>query len=361
MLNHVFKSLAIMSLLLFPLCGTKEIITQPGVSAENQAVALVVDLPCAKGSVTEQDSLSRAVAIITGSEMDTIFSNLSIEPCKITGLVKNIPSGIKRNLDLKIYNARNQIVYFGTATFDVRSGKAVNVVLKLQRNAGSVNIIGFLCDTVIDDSMIEFKADSNTIALYHFNEETGNVLLDETGKWNGVVSGANRVNGLAGNALQFNYGSSAKFDTIIKNNTAAGTLELYLKFDDSVKTDSIYSIFGNDGCRCNIFYKNGNLIFTKNHDDVYKQVQATVKLKSNTWYHIAGTWGAKGMRLFVNDSLVARNQDVSCYQSSYRANSENQFIIGAKTYMGMVVIGISRAISFEGYIDEVRISNVERY
>jgi hypothetical protein len=207
----------------------------------------------------------------------------------------------------------------------------------------------------------EFSLDNNTIALYHFNEESGNVLLDATGKWNGIVSGANRVKGIVGNALNFKYGDSARFDTIIAKNTAAGTLELYLKFDDSVKKDSIYSVFGNDGCRCNIFYKNGTLIFTKNHDDIYKQVQANIPLKSDTWYHIAGTWGAKGMGLFVNDSLVARNQDVSCYQSSYRANVENQFIIGAKTYMGMVVIGINRDISFEGYLDEVRISNIERY
>lgn len=361
MFTKVFKCLVTTSFILFPLCSTNDITNQSGVNIENQTIALAVALPCSQGAVTGQDSLSKAIAIITGSDIDTIFSILSIEPCKITGLVKNIPTGTKRNLDLKIYNVRNQIAYFGTASFDVQQGRAIDVVLKLQRNSGSVNIIGIICDTVIDDSVSEFKPDSNTIALYHFNEETGNVLLDETGKWNGVVSGANRVKGLLGNALQFNYGNSAKFDTIIKNNTASGTLEMYLKFDDSIKKDSIYSIFGNDGCRCNIFYKNGILIFTKNHDDVYKQVQATVALKSNTWYHVAGTWGTKGMGLFVNDSLVARNQDVTCYQSSYRANTENQFIIGAKTYMGMVVIGISRSISFEGYIDEVRISNIERY
>ena len=138
MFNNVLKCLATVSLLTFSLCNTNEITTQSGVNVENQTIALAVALPCSNGSATANDSLSNAIAIITGSDIDTIFTNLTIEPCKITGLVKNIPTGIKRNLDLKIYNVRNQIAYFGTATFDVQPGKSIDVVLKLQRNAGSV-------------------------------------------------------------------------------------------------------------------------------------------------------------------------------------------------------------------------------
>jgi hypothetical protein len=360
MFNKVVRNLLILPILLLPLCGGKEIITQSGVNVENQTIALAFTLPCSQGSVSAQDSLSEAVATITASDIDTIISNLTVEPCKITGFVKNIPAGIERCLDLRVFNSRKQLVYFGTATFDVQPGKSIDVVLKLQPNTGAVNIIGVICDTVINNPT-EFRLDSNAIALYHFNETTGNVLIDETGKWNGTVLGAKRVKGYSGNALQFNYGDVAKFDTIIQTNTTAGTLELFLMFDDSVKKDSIYSVFGNDGCRCNIFYKNGYLIFTKNHNDIYKQVQAKFTMKSNTWYHIAGTWGKQGMGLFVDDSLLARNQDVTAYQSSYRSTVENQFNVGAKTYMGMVAIGISRDLSFEGYLDEIRVSNIERY
>lgn len=216
-------------------------------------------------------------------------------------------------------------------------------------------------DTQNNPPVIKFSNDDKTIALYHFNEESGNVLLDETGKWNGTTTGAKRVKGLFGNALQFNYGDNAKFDTIIPDKNPAGTLELFLMFDDSIKRDSAYSIFGNDGSRCNIFYKSGYLIFMKNQNDIYKYVEAKVTLKHNTWYHVAGTWGNKGMCLFVNDSLIARNTEISLYQCSPRTTVENQFRIGEKSYIGMGAIGLNRALSFEGYIDEVRISNVERY
>lgn len=364
MYNKVFKSLAVSSLLLCSLCNTTELVTQSGVNLQNQTIAFAVALPCSKSSASEQDSLSKAVAVITGNDMDSIVSYLSIEPCKIMGLVKNIPSGTKRNLDVKIYNVHNQVTYFGTATFDVLPGKAIDVVLKLQRNAGSVNIIGVICDTVIVDSIdynIKFTPDSNTLALYHFNEDSGSILLDATKRWPGVLKSGERVKGAFGNALHFSFGNSARFDTIIPNQTPNGTLELYFKFDDSPKSDSIYLVFGNDGSRCCVYYNNGYLIFMKNTDDLFRYVETKVIIRSDIWYHVAGTWGCKGMRLFVNDSLVGKNLDNSAYQCSRRLTEENVFKIGDKTSCCMNGVGINRPISIEANIDEVRISNVERY
>jgi hypothetical protein len=351
-----------MSFLLFSQCNTDGPITQSGVNVESQTIALSLALPCSQGAATAQDSLSTAIAIITGSDMDTIFSNLTIEPCKITGLVKNIPTGIKRSLDLKIYNARNQVAYFGTAIFDVQQGKSIDVVLKLQRNVGSINIIGVICDTVIENyADVKFVPDYNTLALYHFNEDSGNVLFDATNRWPGILKSGERIKGAFGNALKFSFGNSARFDTIIPNNTPNGTLELYLMFDNSPKSDSIYLIFGNDASRCNFYYRNGYLIFLKGHNDIFKYVEKQVNINANTWYHVAGTWGSKGMRLFVNDSLIVQNQDTSVYQSSYRSTEENVFKVGDKTYCCMNGVGIYRPISVEASIDEIRISNVERY
>ncbi len=220
----------------------------------------------------------------------------------------------------------------------------------------------FFCGSVNDSSENkEFVPDTYTLALYHFNEDTGNVLFDYMQKWNGTLIKGKRIVGYSGKALQFSYGESARFDTIIPNNTPNGTIEFYVSLNDSPHKDSVYLIFGNDGSRCNIYYKNGYLIFMKNHNDIFRYVEAEVSLIKNSWYHVAATWGSKGLRLFINSTLIEQKADFTYYQSSSRASEENVFKIGEKTSSGMGAIGISRPLSFEGSIDELRISNIERY
>ena len=50
----------------------------------------------------------------------------------------------------------------------------------------------------------EFLADSNTVALWHFNSATGSILIDSSGNGHdGVITGSNWVNGLIGKGLHF--------------------------------------------------------------------------------------------------------------------------------------------------------------
>jgi hypothetical protein len=356
MQKKVMRLLVISFISSMVFCGGKEQSSISGVSQNNQNLAFSLALPCAQSS--SYDTLSRAIAMVL-SENDTITSNLTISACKVSGVIENVPIGNDRILELKIIDNHNQIAYHGTSKFNVQPGKATDVVIKLQKSTGSVNVIGTICDSVYDK---EFKSDAHTLALYHFNEDTGKVLFDDMQKWNGTLIKGNRITGHFGKALNFNYGESARFDTIIPNNTPNGTIEFYFSPNDSFHKDSTYLIFGNDGSRCNIYYQNGYLIFMKNHNDLFRYVEAEVSLSKNSWYHVAATWGSKGLRLFVNEYLVAQKADISYYKSSPRTTQENVFKIGEKTtYCCMEAIGISRPLYFEGSIDELRISDIERY
>ncbi len=336
-------------------CGGKEQCSISGISQNNQNLAFSLALPCAQNS--SNDTLSKAIATIF-TENDTISSNLTISACNVSGIIQNVPVGNNHSLELKIFNNHNKIVYYGNSKFDVQPNKTTDVIIKLQHSTGSINIIGKICDS--SDNK-EFIADDYTLALYHFNEDSGKVLFDDMQKWNGTLINGKRVPGLIGKALHFNYSESARFDTIIPNQTPNGTIEFYISFNDSLHKDSIYSIFGNDGSRCNIYYKNGYLIFMINFNDLFKYVEAKISFEKGKWYHIAATWGTKGIRLFVNNSLLSQKADFSYYQSSPRTSEENIFTIGSKTSCCMEAIGIYRPLSFEGTIDELRISNIERY
>jgi hypothetical protein len=329
-----------------------------GVNVENQSFSIAFALPCNESQ--SMDSLNRAVAVISGTNMDSIYSNLKIESCKLSGTVHQIPCGEKRKIDILVYTKSNNLAYTGTTVFDVVSGKATDIVLKLTSQTGSVNITGIICDTAKTDGAA-FVPDLNTVALYHFNEDTGSILYDEMLKWNGTLKSGTRVGGYQGTAIKFAYNNSALFDTILPDNMASGTIELYFKFDNSVKSDSVYLLFGTDGSRCNIYYNNGYILYMKNHSDLFKMLEAPLKPVANTWYHIAGTWGAKGMQLFIDGVLVSKNMDTSSYQSSPRTSEENVFKIGDKSYCCMNGAGILRPVSVEAIVDEIRISNIQRY
>lgn len=328
-----------------------------GIQSNDRTISIAFELPCDKSNTFEIPY--EALAFISGDGFATIEKELSLNGCSVSGIIPNIPSGTNRLLEIKAYNLEKQLIYFGEALVDVEPGKTVDVQLKLSRANGLINVTGIFCD--ITPEPREFELDEHTLALYHFNEPEGNVLLDESGKWNGKFTGAKRVQGFVKGGLHFQLGDIATFDTIIENGTPNGTLELYFKFDNQPQKDSVYLILGSDGSRCNLVYRDGYLVFLKNHSDIHKNIEAKVELTADTWYHVACTWGKKGMRLFLNRTLIAMSKDCTVYESSPRTSLENIFYIGFKTYCCMEGIGVFRPITFEGYLDEIRISDLERY
>jgi hypothetical protein len=207
----------------------------------------------------------------------------------------------------------------------------------------------------------KLSKDQYTLALYYFDEIDGVTLIDETGKASGKITGATRVSGKCGNALQFKPGDYATFDTILPNNLPEGTIELSVKFDSDFDPTKIYSLFGNDGSRIQIIYKIGSILFAKNHSDDFKFTQSAFTFIPDKWYDIAVMWGSKGMRIFIDGKQVAANTDYTVYQASPRTSAENIFYIGKKSWCCMGGYGISTDLSFKGAVDEIRVSSVARY
>lgn len=261
-------------------CSLKDVTRPDSLTIQDKTLSISISLP--PGS---SDSLSKAEVIISATDMDSIRQPLTIEKTLVHGTAAKIPLGYHRHIEIQVFNASNLMVYYGDTYADILSEKTVDISITLYYISGSVNITG-----IISEANQEFVQDSNTLALYHFNETNSTKLLDETERWNGELLSGTRCTGLFKGGVSFIPGQYAIFDTIIPDGTLNGTVEAYFKFNSEYDSAGSNAIFGNNGARCLLVYKNGTLIFLKNHSNVFKHVIGSVSIKANRWYHVAGTW-----------------------------------------------------------------------
>jgi hypothetical protein len=346
---------AAVSALLFSNCS-KSIEPTSGF-VDSKSIALAFEIPCDKPGTPV---VSKAYVIVSGDSMEPIKQELTAEPCKVYGTITNIPVGSNRHVELKVYDISGSLSYEGEATTNIENGIKTALTIKLRSVSGSINVIGIICD----DTVPVPENDPNLLAYYPFEETGGDTVFDASlNGWNGMSYGGKRVAGFSGKGMSFSDSSYAAFDTIIKNGTPEGTVEFYLKLNPNFDTASSMIFFGNDGSRCNVVYTNGRLVFLKNHSNAFKSVSAYVRLIPGNWYHIAGTWGSQGMKLFLNDYPIARNSDTTAYESSPSGHVDwgSEFHIGKKTYCCMEAIGINVGLKFTGSIDEIKLFSVQKY
>jgi hypothetical protein len=206
--------------------------------------------------------------------------------------------------------------------------------------------------------------DDFTIAYFGFEEnQSTDSLFDLMGQHKGVLKGAKRTPGYSGNGIECTYGKFAQFDSIIPYGISNGTIDFYFRTNNTFNNDSIYSFLGNRGARVHVIYNKGSIYFQKNHDNIHKFTNYKITFTPEKWYHMAVTWGTKGMRIFIDNKLIASNTDTSNYMVDTTDATFIPFYIGYKMWGGMEGIGIigSQDYYFDGIIDELHISSIERY
>lgn len=166
------------SLLLFTFGCSPNSTQSPSATIESQSLTIALVLTPGLA-----DSLSKATAIVSAPDMDTIFQELTIGENQAFGTVKKIPLGHDRHVEVKLCDKHGVVVFYGDATADVLSSKAVNVDINLKRIEGTIIING----TIESESTIEelFIVDESTVFCANFN----NNLMDLVTETNGTVTG----------------------------------------------------------------------------------------------------------------------------------------------------------------------------
>jgi len=209
----------------------------------------------------------------------------------------------------------------------------------------------------------EFTPDENTLLLLHFNEG-GGLPKDSSSFENRVVANYGTwTEGIAGYGLRFTHkypykGVEIEDSKVLRVPTKELTVECWVKIDEIRETSNIISRplsmkapKGYVKSFSLIHNKNGKFGFEITTDKGQKRVYTESSYWKGEWHHIAGVYDGKELKIYVDGKDDTKK--VNHLQSGYVL-----YISGIPTIIGGCVPGVA---SFEGVIDEVRISNCVRY
>ncbi len=197
----------------------------------------------------------------------------------------------------------------------------------------------------------EYSVDSQTMALFHLNYQAGQSVLEEVTQQYRYLSRYSQIvsNGRFGAALSLS-GNDSSFDPGSLGNPGAGTLEAWVLFQSSASNQPLFASY-QGGTSSTMFlgvpfYAN-TLSLGLYDGNAMQWVDSGVSPSSlaGCWHHVAGTWGARGMEIWIDGILQNRN--------GYTGGMLNPTWFWR---IGGDLVGNSMS----GLLDEVRVSAVQR-
>ena len=192
-----------------------------------------------------------------------------------------------------------------------------------------------------------FTGDKDTLALYHFDEGSGNELKDSSGNnHHGKIVGAKWVRSetmsAGDHALQFDGDALVTMKSLPKYSTESLTIEAFVQAD-SVTTDSwIYSLGSNGGL--GTVAEERQWRFAVVYEQLgWFQLASPTPAALQRRVHVAGVCDRTEFRLYVDGQLSG--PPASTVGMKFRGRE------------GVPNIGYK----FQGMIDELRVSNIARY
>ena len=198
------------------------------------------------------------------------------------------------------------------------------------------------------------------VAYFTFDEE-GNKITDySSNNLSGTISGAKRVDGKKGKALQFEGQSYVRIgDSSLLDLNAEGTISAWVKYDSSGTGGVVLSKCKNTNSfgGCNYALKLDNLAFNSasfwvgdgkagSADSAFLPSAAMAK---ETWYYITGVFDKSGLKIYINGELK---------RSSSKSKNDSPGINDFDLLIGsMSCASFSDCNHFKGLIDEIKIYN----
>ena len=201
----------------------------------------------------------------------------------------------------------------------------------------------------------EYRVDSKTFGLYHLNAtgEWNSVKNEVTQSWNGSLRGSAAI------VPEGHFNSGVRLDGNLAYVRAdplsipfAGAVEAWLNPD---QTTAPYMIVSNSSEPQSGIYSWGFFLGMESPGTIQLIIQSNdtryradsgvhYSALTGCWHHVAGTWGARGMEIWIDGVLRGTNVFTGYPQIN------NRYLFGCD--------GWSRC--FKGRIDEVRVSDIQR-
>lgn len=231
-----------------------------------------------------------------------------------------------------------------------------SIELRLPKYVKTIRINGQLVSVesnVINHNLIKSKtlkvntSKAEAVAVWNFDEASGDVALDELGSNNGVVFEAEHVNGRFDRALKFD-GDDDEVVVQPDNNLAINgneiTLSTWFKLDE----------VGNDGVL--LFQNTKYILKIDNHGKLsfalYSPGYEVVvinwsdRIIDTDWHHFAGTYDGNNLKLYLDGELMSTEQntgnikhsDSDIYIGSQKSNNHFK---GLLDFTGIYDIALS--------------------
>jgi len=206
-----------------------------------------------------------------------------------------------------------------------------------------------------------YSNDSNTVALWHFDEGSGNSAADSGRNNTGSIINRTSANEMWNTSANCKFNACLTFNGInqtvrvgYNNNSNITGDKLTLEAWVNTKTVSLGTTFltviskmnstGSEVYSLRIIDP-GRIRFQINNGSVRTATTSDV-IASNAWYHLAGVYNGSNMKIFINGV-----ESTSSNVEGNIASTSNDIYIGSNNSVGWF---------FNGSIDEPRISNFAR-
>ena len=198
----------------------------------------------------------------------------------------------------------------------------------------------------------EYAIDYYTRALYHLNFATANSILEEVSQTYKGLSNASIVSGGRFNAglyVNGNYSSVVLGD---HGPLSQGTVEAWVNYTSAIAGQPILAVPEYNGSTRSLLFlgpsASSTLGSSINDGTATRWVDSGVTPASlaGCWHHIAGTWGPRGLELWIDGSLRHADPNVT----GTMAWTNPYWRLGCD----------SAGNCMKGILDEVRISTIQR-
>jgi len=199
-----------------------------------------------------------------------------------------------------------------------------------------------------------FTVDTHTLGLWHFDEGRGKVCKDETGRYDLKIGVGKRkplwVKGRFGSALEFNgkgYVGFPSLNPYSAEELKQGTMEAWINLSSEGKGKRRV-IIDIEGLILFEVGERNNLMLSVYDGKEYERASSTTSLPFGEWHYVAGTWGSHWLKVYLDGKEVG---------------SQNGAEPPLDKFNRWATIGVMQdgPLPFYGIIDEVRISNMQRF
>ena len=224
----------------------------------------------------------------------------------------------------------------------------------------SIAVLTLLAALVVGTTVAHAQVDEHTILYYNFDLSDGAKIPDEIGNYDGELGGDATITNKSDGRFREGLKLDGDGDYIKAGNIGApeaGTVEAWVRiesFEENIDGNGFASMGKDYGGTGDVMLFGVHQKFNLNvqfgmYSGGWKWADSGVLVKDlvGEWHHLAGTWGPRGLEIWIDGELKGTNDT---YKLGIPDPAYQTLLIGSNSWHGDI----------HGVMDEFRVSDIQR-